>query len=118
MNILVIGSGGVGTAFARIAQRRDFFDRIILSDLDATDVASLAALIRALRADAVLNAVDPRFVMPIFRAALAADCTYLDMAMSLSHPHPDHPHEQTGVKLGDEQFAMAADGERSGKERL
>jgi saccharopine dehydrogenase-like NADP-dependent oxidoreductase len=61
---------------------------------------------RSERIDAVLNAVDPRFVMPIFRAALTADVTYLDMAMSLSHPHSEDPYRQPGVKLGDEQFAM------------
>ena len=127
MNILVIGSGGVGTAFARIAQRRNFFDRIVLSDVDiaratasvdslgepdrfaaarvdATDAASLAALIRALRADAVLNAVDPRFVLPVFDACLAAGATYLDMACTLSEPHPEVPFEQCGVKLADRQF--------------
>jgi saccharopine dehydrogenase-like NADP-dependent oxidoreductase len=127
MNILVIGSGGVGTAFARIAQRRDFFERIVLSDVDiaratasvdslgepdrfasarvdATDSASLAALIRALRADAVLNAVDPRFVLPVFDACLAAGATYLDMACTLSEPHPEVPFEECGVKLADRQF--------------
>jgi len=55
-----------------------------------------------------LNAVDPRFVMPLFRAAFTAGVTYLDMAMSLSHRNPDQPFAQTGVKLGDEQFAQAA----------
>ena len=44
--------------------------------------------------------------MPLFRAALAGGATYLDMAMSLSAPHPEAPHERTGVKLGDEQFAL------------
>jgi len=29
------------------------------------------------------------------------------MAMSLSRPHPERPHELSGVKLGDEQFAQA-----------
>jgi saccharopine dehydrogenase-like NADP-dependent oxidoreductase len=29
------------------------------------------------------------------------------MAMSLSRPHPERPYEETGVKLGDEQFAQA-----------
>lgn len=29
------------------------------------------------------------------------------MAMSLSVPHPAAPYEQCGVKLGDEQFALA-----------
>ena len=36
------------------------------------------------------------------------------MAMSLSHPHPEHPYTETGVKLGDEQFAMAAQWEERG----
>jgi saccharopine dehydrogenase-like NADP-dependent oxidoreductase len=137
MNILVIGSGGVGTAFSRIAQRRDFFDRIILSDLDvtraaasvaalgepdrfdaarldATDVDSLAALIRALRADAVLNAVDPRFVMPVLEACLRADATYLDMASALSEPHPERPYEEAGVKLADRQFERDEDWRMAG----
>jgi len=30
---------------------------------------------------------------------------YIDMAMSLSRPHPHYPNTETGVKLGDEQFA-------------
>ena len=40
-----------------------------------------------------MNAVDPQFVMPIFTGALEADAHYMDMAMSLSKPHPDRPHE-------------------------
>ena len=51
----------------------------------------IVELIAHARCDAVLNAVDPRFVMPIFRAALAAGVTYLDMAMSLSAPRPRRP---------------------------
>jgi len=62
-----------------------------------------------------MNATDPRFVMPLFRAALKAQVNYLDMAMSLSHPHPSEPYAQTGVKLGDEQFAMADQWEQAGK---
>ena len=53
--------------------------------------------------------------MPIFRAALAAGIHYLDMAMSLSAPHPTEPYAQPGVKLGDEQFALAAEWEASGR---
>jgi saccharopine dehydrogenase-like NADP-dependent oxidoreductase len=52
-----------------------------------------------------MNAVDPRFVMPIFNGALAGGADYLDMAMSLSQRHPERPYELTAVKLGDEQFA-------------
>jgi saccharopine dehydrogenase-like NADP-dependent oxidoreductase len=53
--------------------------------------------------------------MPLFRAALAAGVHYLDMAMSLSHPHPTEPYAQTGVKLGDEQFAMDGAWKDAGK---
>jgi len=34
MKILVIGSGGVGTAVAAIARRRDFFSTMIMTDID------------------------------------------------------------------------------------
>jgi saccharopine dehydrogenase (NAD+, L-lysine forming) len=53
-----------------------------------------------------MNAVDPRFVMPIFNGALAGGADYLDMAMSLSQRHSEQPYALTGVKLGDEQFAV------------
>jgi saccharopine dehydrogenase-like NADP-dependent oxidoreductase len=128
VRVLLVGAGGVGDAFARIARRRGSFEQLTVADydlaraertvaavgggataaqVDASDEVALAELIAHARCDAVLNAVDPRFVMPIFRAALAAEVTYLDMAMSLSHPHPDAPYERTGVMLGDEQFALA-----------
>ena len=54
-------------------------------------------LLRSARADVVLNACDPRFVMPIFDAAYETGTTYLDMAMSLSHPHPEEPYAKPGV---------------------
>jgi saccharopine dehydrogenase (NAD+, L-lysine-forming) len=134
MRILLVGAGGVGTAIARIAARRPFAELIIADydlaraqhaaaakdsysavQLDARDEAATAALLAGHRCDALMNATDPRFVMPLFRAALAAGVTYLDMAMSLSHPDPDEPYGKTGVKLGDEQFAMADQWERAGK---
>jgi saccharopine dehydrogenase-like NADP-dependent oxidoreductase len=37
------------------------------------------------------------------------------MAMSLSKPHPERPYTDTGVKLGDEQFAKAHEWEAAGK---
>jgi len=132
MRILLVGAGGVGDAFARIASRRPFFESLVVTDydlsraertvaavldhspgelrlsadrVDASDPASVAEAVRRHGATHVMNAVDPRFVMPIFTGALAAGADYLDMAMSLSHPHPEHPHTLPGVKLGDEQFA-------------
>ena len=136
MRILVIGAGGVGTAAAGIAARRTFYEHVVVADhdperarraaaiggdrftavhLDASSAAAVADLCRAHRVTHVLNAVDPRFVMPIFDGALAAGADYLDMAMSLSRPHPEHPYERTGVKLGDEQFAAAGRWEHAGR---
>lgn len=137
MKILIIGAGGVGSAAVRIAVRRPFFDSLVVADydparptalveavgdprlvaaqVDASSAASVAALIREHEVTHVLNAVDPRFVLSIFNGCFEAGATYLDMAMSLSHPHPSAPHELTGVKLGDEQFAVAADWEAAGR---
>jgi saccharopine dehydrogenase (NAD+, L-lysine-forming) len=134
MRILLVGAGGVGTAFAWIAARRPFAELIIADfdltraqaaaaakdsyvavQLDARDEAATAGLLAEYRCDALMNATDPRFVMPLFRAALAAGVTYLDMAMSLSHPDPEEPYAKTGVMLGDEQFAMADQWEQAGK---
>ncbi len=137
MRILVVGAGGVGSAAGLIAARRDFVEHMVLADydlaraeravtavgdprfvaerVDATDGAAVAALLATHRCDALLNATDPRFVMPLFRAALGAGVHYLDMAMSLSHPHPTEPYSQTGVKLGDEQFAMDGAWKDAGK---
>jgi saccharopine dehydrogenase (NAD+, L-lysine-forming) len=129
MRILMVGAGGVGTAAAKIAARRSFFDSFVVTDydlaraqrvvdelrdprftaarIDASSAEDITAIAREHRATHVFNAVDPRFVMPIFDGAFAAGADYLDMAMSLSHPHPERPYQDTGVKLGDEQFAKA-----------
>jgi saccharopine dehydrogenase-like NADP-dependent oxidoreductase len=126
VRILVVGTGGVGSAFASIARRRSFFEHCALADYDATrpegivaglddtrfsahriDASSnddVARLVRETEADAVLNAVDPVFNPRIFDACLECGVTYLDMAMTLSEPHPERPFEEVGVKLGDYQF--------------
>ncbi|HUG64873.1 MAG TPA: saccharopine dehydrogenase C-terminal domain-containing protein [Gaiellaceae bacterium] len=136
MRILVVGTGGVGSAFAEIAKRRSFFEHCALSDydparpehvvgelddgrfsahrIDASNKDAIAALIRETRADAVLNSVDPLFNVPIFDACFDAGVTYLDMAMTLSEPHPTNPYEEVGVKLGDYQFERAAAWEAKG----
>jgi saccharopine dehydrogenase-like NADP-dependent oxidoreductase len=89
-------------------------DRFSGVKIDASNESAIAELIKAENCDVVLNAVDPRFVMPIFRAAFAAGVNYMDMAMSLSHPHPETPYSTTGVKLGDEQFEIAPQWEERG----
>jgi len=142
MRILVVGAGGVGDAVARIAARRGFFEQLVLADYDLTkaertvaavrerhpddtrftaarvDASSAQAVAEAVRAHGathVLNAVDPRFVMPIFEGAFAGGADYLDMAMSLSHRHAERPYELVGVKLGDEQFAVSGEWEDAGR---
>jgi saccharopine dehydrogenase-like NADP-dependent oxidoreductase len=131
-----VGAGGVGGAFTAIAARRGFFDHVVVADydlaraeraaaavddrfsaarVDASDAESVAALVREHEITHVMNAVDPRFVMPLFEGALAGGADYLDMAMSLSRPHPESPYSRTGVKLGDEQFARAAAWEEAGR---
>ncbi|MET8119077.1 saccharopine dehydrogenase C-terminal domain-containing protein [Micromonospora sp. NPDC005189] len=128
MRVLLVGAGGVGSAAVAIAARRSFFetmvvadhdvtraeravaghgDRFVAAQVDASAADAVTALCREHRITHVLNAVDPRFVMPIFNGAFAAGADYLDMAMSLSHPHPSRPYAETGVMLGDEQFALA-----------
>jgi len=139
MRVLLVGAGGVGTAITRIAARRSFFEAMVVADrdlaraeaavaaaedgtgrfsaarVDASDEAAVTALLAERRCDVLLNATDPRFVMPLFGAALAAGADYLDMAMSLSRPHPERPHQECGVKLGDEQFERAAEWEEAGR---
>lgn len=136
MRILIVGAGGVGNAIAVGLARRDFFEHAVVADValaraeatrdqvgdkrffaaavDASDRAAIVDLAKSERIDTIMNACDPRFNMPIFDAAYEAGCTYLDMAMSLSQPHPDDPHTKTGVMLGDEQFARSADWEAKG----
>jgi len=142
MRILLVGAGGVGDAIAKIAARRDFFETMVVSDydlsraertiawieskgqargrfvaaqIDASDPESVTAVATAHRATHVMNAVEPKFVPTIFAGALAAGADYLDMAMSLSEPHPTDPYAETGVKLGDDQFAQAPDWETAGR---
>jgi saccharopine dehydrogenase (NAD+, L-lysine-forming) len=138
MRILLVGAGGVGSAIAKIAARRSFFEAMVVADydpvrardavagtgpdprftaarVDASDRSAVTALLAEHRCDVLLNATDPRFVMPLFDAAFTAGVDYLDMAMSLSRPHPDRPYQECGVKLGDEQFDRSADWERAGR---
>ncbi|GAA2213379.1 saccharopine dehydrogenase NADP-binding domain-containing protein [Nonomuraea monospora] len=139
MRILLVGAGGVGTAITRIAARRPFFDHMVVADydlprakaavaalgdeaarftparIDAADAGAVAALLAEHRCDVLLNATDPRFVLSLFDVALAAGVDYLDMAMSMSKPHPVRPYQEVGVKLGDEQFARAPEWAERGR---
>jgi saccharopine dehydrogenase (NAD+, L-lysine-forming) len=138
MRVLLIGVGTVGEAIARMASDRDWCEHMVLADydldraaalqvelsdverfpvarIDARDSQAVAQLVREHQSSLVMNAVDPRFVMPIFDGALAAGVDYMDMANSLSRPHPSEPFTEPGVKLADEQLAKAADWESAGR---
>ena len=139
MRVLLVGAGGVGTAVTRIAARRQFLGHMVVADynlsravaavavlrergdrfsaqrLDASDTDAVRRVLVEHQCDILLNATDPRFVMPLFNAALAAGTHYMDMAMSLSVPHPSRPYEECGVKLGDEQFRLADSWTESGR---
>ena len=127
MKALVIGAGGVGSAIANIAARRTFITEMVVADRDlaraqsavarlkdsrfsaatvnASSVEDIRSLIKSVAPDVVINAVDPRFVLPIFEACELEGVNYLDMAMSLSKAHPTNPHTEVGLMLGEEQFA-------------
>ena len=130
MKVLLVGVGGVGEAMAVIAQNRPWLEKMVLADynvkrarqvrrklgaprqfpvewVDAGDRQQIAALAKKHKVDLIMNAVDPVFNEKIFDAAYQCGCLYLDMAMTLSQPHPTRPYQECGVKLGDYQFERA-----------
>jgi len=138
MKILLVGVGGVGEALAVMAQDRPWLEKLVLSDMnlkrvrevkrklrepkkfpvepvDAGDKRAIVALAREHGVDLIMNAVDPVYNEKIFEAAFQAGCVYMDMAMSLSRPHPADPYRQCGVKLGDYQFERAEKWEKKGR---
>jgi saccharopine dehydrogenase-like NADP-dependent oxidoreductase len=138
MRVLLVGVGTVGEAIARMCAQRDWCELLVLADydlgrarvlqtvlgdagrfpveqIDARDASAVAELARRHAVDLVMNAVDPRFVMPLFDGALAAGVDYMDMATSLSRPHPTDPYRLPGVKLADEQFARSGEWDRAGR---
>ena len=137
MKVLLVGVGGVGEAIAILSQDRPWLEKMVLADfnlkrarevrrrlspprryaveqVDARDKRQIVALARKHQVDLILNAVDPVFNEAIFDAAYAAGCHYIDMAMTLSRPHPTRPLEECGVKLGDYQFERGARCEKKG----
>ena len=117
MKILLVGVGGVGEALAVIAQDRPWLEKMVLSDanlkrvrevkrklhepkkfpveaVDAGDKQAILALARKHGVDLIMNAVDPVFNQQIFDAAFEYGCTYIDMAMTLSEPHPTNPYQE------------------------
>jgi len=137
MKVLLIGVGGVGEAIAVIAKDKPWLEKMVLADynmkrvrevkkklgntkrfpgewIDAGDKKHIVELAQQYKVDLIMNAVDPVFNQAIFDAAYKARCNYMDMAMTLSAPHPKKPFEKCGVKLGDYQFERAEKWEKKG----
>lgn len=137
MRVLLVGVGGVGEAIATIARPRPWVKRVVLADynldrakevqaklrepdrfpvekVDANHQDQIVSLARQHEVDLIMNACDPSFNVPIFEAAYAYGCTYMDMAMTLSEPHPEAPFKKPGVKLGDYQFERSGQWEKKG----
>jgi saccharopine dehydrogenase (NAD+, L-lysine-forming) len=137
MKVLLVGVGGVGESIAAIAKDRPWMEKIVLCDynkerikevqaklgdkkrfptewLDANKREMIEALAKKHKVDLIMNACDPSFNEPIFDAAYNVGCNYMDMAMTLSWPHPKTPFQKTGIKLGDYQFERAKKWEKKG----
>ena len=137
MRVLLVGVGGVGEAIAAIAKPRAWMELMVLADynakraeevqrklgdenrfpvesIDASKQEDIEALAKKYNVDLILNAVDPVFNKQIFDAAYNVGAKYMDMAMTLSEPHPTDPFHKTGVKLGDYQFNKSREWEGKG----
>jgi saccharopine dehydrogenase (NAD+, L-lysine-forming) len=137
MKILLVGTGGVGEAIAAIAKERPWVEKMVLTDynrdrikevqaklgdkkrfpiewIDASKQEMIEKLALKHKVDLIMNACDPSFNEAIFDAAFNVGAMYMDMAMTLSSPHPKKPFEKCGVKLGDYQFARAKDWKKKG----
>ena len=134
MKVLLVGVGGVGEAIAAIAKPRKWMELMVLADfnvkraeevqkklgdvkrfpvefIDASNQNNIEMLAKKYQVDLIMNSVDPIFNKQIFDAAYNVGATYMDMAMTLSEPHPTDPFNQTGIKLGDYQFEKGKDWE-------
>ena len=144
MRILLVGAGGVGDAIAKVAATRNFYELIVVSDydfsraertiewirnrhgdavagrfiaakIDASNAANVTELAKAHAITHVVNAVEPKFLPTVFSGTFTAGANYIDMAMSLSEPHETDPFHKPGIKLGDAQFSVTDQWERTGK---
>jgi saccharopine dehydrogenase (NAD+, L-lysine-forming) len=134
LKVLLVGVGTVGEGIAKLTAGTPWLAKMVLADydverarlvqsrlgggpaeapatarfpvafVDAGKPELVAQLAREHDVDIVVNGADPRFVPTIFDGAFAAGVDYLDMAVSLSEPHPTSPFTTPGVKLGDYQF--------------
>jgi saccharopine dehydrogenase-like NADP-dependent oxidoreductase len=137
MKVLVVGAGGVGEALAQMARPRGWVEQMVLADynlerakevqaklgdkarfpvefIDASKQEMVEELARKYGVDLIMNAVDPVYNEKIFDAAFNVNANYMDMAMTLSKPHPKDPFHKPYIKLGDYQFEKSKQWEEKG----
>lgn len=137
MKVLVVGAGGVGEALARMAKPRAWVEQMVIADynlerakevrakvgeedrfpvefIDASKQDMIEELASRYRVDLIMNAVDPVYNEKIFDAAFNVGAHYMDMAMTLSQPHPEDPFNKSYIKLGDYQFEKSKQWEEKG----
>ncbi|HEY5730520.1 MAG TPA: saccharopine dehydrogenase C-terminal domain-containing protein [Anaerolineales bacterium] len=137
MKVLVVGAGGVGEAIAQMAKPKDWVELMVLADfnldrvkevqaklgdnnrfpaefIDASKQEEVEALARKYDVNLIMNAVDPVYNEKIFDAAFNVGVNYMDMAMTLSKPHPEDPFNKSYIKLGDYQFEKSKQWEEKG----
>ena len=144
MKALIVGSGGVGESIAAIAKRRDpkgeWLEMMVMADysldrakavsaklndprfpseqVDAGKPDEVAALAKKHGVEIIMNLCAPNFNPPLLQAALKAGTHYLDTAMTLSEPHPTDPFHKPGKKLGEDEYALDPDFQKTGKYAL
>jgi saccharopine dehydrogenase-like NADP-dependent oxidoreductase len=137
MKVLVVGAGGVGEAIARMAKPRAWIEQMVLADynldrakevqaklgdegrfpvefIDASKQEMVEELAGKYGVNLIMNAVDPVYNENIFEAAFKVGVNYMDMAMTLSKPHPEDPFNKSHIKLGDYQFERAKQWQEKG----
>jgi saccharopine dehydrogenase-like NADP-dependent oxidoreductase len=137
MKVLVVGAGGVGEALAQMARSRAWIEQMVLADynlerakevqaklgdeerfpiefIDASTQGMVEELARKYGVNLIMNAVDPVYNEKIFDAAFSVGVNYMDMAMTLSRPHPEDPFNQPYIKLGDYQFERSKQWQEKG----
>ena len=120
-----------------IARPREWVEQIVLADynlerakevqaklgdparfpaefVDASQQDLIESLAKKYQVDLIMNSCDPVYNVPIFDAAYNSNCSYVDMAMTLSEAHPTDPFNQVYIKLGDYQFDRAKQWEDKG----
>ena len=137
MKVLIVGAGGVGEAIAQMAKPKDWVELMVLADfnldrakevqaklgddkrfptefIDASKQEMIEELAKKYEVNLIMNAVDPVYNEKVFDAAFNVGANYMDMAMTLSQPHPEEPFKKSHIKLGDYQFEKSKQWEEKG----